>query len=224
MKRPVNKLSGIALWVSCLALLVLTASCGGANIGSPIQDDLNAGSEQPQLGEPPFDPALLPAEGETKGEAVEIIEEAVIIEEGKSASYTPGLPVWIPNGISLMNPQAYGWKGGNVKDIAGAPFVKLINAPGIVPQPEAWVRYDIRENQPGRLQTIMIMGTGTKLRVNLYKWNSAAWQNFGLYDLNNGPVMIQVPAEYVQNGHVYLKLREPYLGTSQINSIEVNVF
>ncbi len=222
MNRSVNKLSGIALWVSCLALMALIASCGSSNIGSPIQDDLDAPAG-PQLGEPPLDPSLLPAEG-TKGDAVEIIEEPVIVEEGKSASYTPGLPVWIPAGISVMNPQAYGWKGGNVKDLAGAPFVQLINAPGIVPQPEAWVRYDIRENVAGRLQTIMIMGTGTKLRVNLYKWNSAAWQNFGLYDLNNGPVMIQVPAEYVQNGHVYLKLREPYIGTSQINSIEVNVF
>lgn len=194
----------IGLWVSALALSLLAASCGAGNVGIPAEDEQNA---------QPLEQQLVP-DGQPD-----------IAEVGdKGVSYTPGLPVVVPAGVSFMNVEGYGWKYGLVTDGATAPYVKLTTNAGIVPQPQAWIRYDIQENVAGRLHTVRIYGVGTGMEVFMYNYNLAAWVSFGTYDLNNGSPNLAVPSACCSGGHTLLKLRQTNIGWTRVNQIKVDVF
>ncbi|MCC7477206.1 hypothetical protein IT575_02005 [bacterium] len=224
----------IALWVSCLALLALIASCGSSNIGSPIQDDLNAGSEQPQLGEPPFDPGLLPAEGETKGEAVEIIEEPVPIEEGKESSFLPGGFAWCYSGWNTLVDHHFNYtaRWGSVIETTVGPVktVHLRSSSTTI----AGVRYWFKKGPnalPGeRIRRLEFHGTGKNMQVHLYNFTTGAYDPYVTFNLDDAPMLgfwpyINVGPQHVDtSGRVVAEVRSKLLNYNKIVSIRTDVY
>src|SRR5690348_9731824 len=105
----------ISLWVSCLALGVLLASCSGM-AGSPIQGDLDAASNSSSDSlSSNNDAAQLPAISDLMGAAA----------GDKGVSYTPGLPCPLLAGTTFPSVLKYGWKYGNITEGALAPSVTL---------------------------------------------------------------------------------------------------
>lgn len=190
------------------ALALLAASCGAGNVGSPIQNDLNATSieDDDQQAGLPGDINLDP--GQLQGG-----------EHG--VSYTPGLPCNLVAGPSFANILGYGWKNGVVTEGALAPSVTLTYAAGT---PMPWIAYDFRELVLGRLQTLKISGAGQSLAAYMYNWNTASWNYFGTYDLGMGPASLAVPMDCATNGDTFLILIQVKPGKSTITQIKANVF
>jgi hypothetical protein len=197
----------IGLWVSCLALMGLIASCGGQNIGSPIQDNPDA-------------PAYDGADNEQIGPLVEFAPPADEDGGDKGASYTPGLPAVIGAGLSFPSVLQYGWKGGLVTEGAAPDWVKLtMAAAGAKP---GWNIYGFQEGVAGRLQNIKVVGSGTGMKIELWNWRTGTWNSFGVYNL--GVANIPVKVEYAPNGMSYMRLSQTVVGTTRVDKIQTNVF
>jgi hypothetical protein len=198
-------------WVSCLALLILTASCSGM-AGSPIQGDLNANEQSVPVADDGALPGGLPAE--------------IAIEEGdKGVAYTPGLPCMIGAGVMTPSVVNYGWMGGYVTEAALAPAVTLhgysvTGAPGY-----SWIAYRFDEMVAGRLQNIKLQGSGKKLSAYLYNWNTPGWTLMGTYNLSAAtPANIPVNMPYAPNGSTYLILVQAPQAQTTITQVQTDVF
>jgi hypothetical protein len=199
------------MWVSCLALAGLLASCSG-NAGSPIQDNLDADyvSENP----PSYDSSELPA-----GLPDPLAEAAA---DGEHAvSFTPGAACLLGAGITFPSVLNYGWMGGLVTEGAAPDWVKLTHNAGAA---TPWIGYAYKEMVLGRLQNLKITGAGKGLSIYVYNFRTATWNYFGLHDLSLGPVNLPLAIEYAPNGMTYVILMEPGIGGSRIDKIQASVF
>ncbi|MCC7477204.1 hypothetical protein IT575_01995 [bacterium] len=208
------------LRVSCLALLALLASCSGQNIGSPIQDKLDAvpaveDHEASRKGNVEFEWKV------EKGESMEADLGLEASDGRRSVSFTPGLPVPLAAGAGFPNILGYGWKGGMVTEGAAPSWVKLTTTDKRKP---AWIRYHMQEAVAGRLLNLRIHGAGSGMQVHMYNWSTGTWNSFGMHNLSAGPANIPVAIQYAPNGMTYLRLSEPVVGSTRIDKIESWVF
>lgn len=217
-------------WVSCLALALLAASCSGM-AGSPIQEDnLDAAA-----GDGPMPQASDEREADSIGSFFDIftLEDGKgfsggmpaplgsLSQANKSASYTPGLPCVIPIGFSMPNIFEYGWMGGAVSESAAG--VQLTAAPGT--PPIAYTIYAFKEMDFGRLQTVIVHGSGKSLAVVMFNWNTFTWEYFGTHDLSMAtPAVIPVDDRHAPNGVTYFALIQLSPGQTLVDGIDTDVF
>jgi hypothetical protein len=218
------------LWVSSLALLVFSASCGTSNVGSPIpeNEDAYVQDNSPNQEELAADDGQGDGQGDGSFFDVFVLEEEddasedpEAVDEGdKGASYTPGAPLILAAGITNPSILGYGWKGGAVTEGAAPDWIKLTTT---VKGKPAWIGYQMKELVIGRLKNIKIIGAGSGMQVYMYNWRTATWNSFGIYNLSAGIANIPVAVEYAPNGVSFLMLVEPAIGGTRIDKIETTV-
>jgi hypothetical protein len=197
-------------WVSCLALAALAASCSG-QAGSPIQENLDA---QQQSAAGPYydieqDYMVLPG-----------TPDMVVEPQGRTASYTPGLPAMVGGGVSMPSPLQYGWKAGLVTDMGSQ--VHLLSTPS---SPLSWNAYAFKEMAPGALQQVVLKGFGVGLAVFAYDWNTTSWTFKGIHNLSAAaatPIPI-TPGE-APNGVTFMIMLQTAPAETFITGLETHVF
>ncbi len=205
----------IALWVSCLALMALIASCGGSNIGSPIQDDLNADNGG-ELAPPPYDPALDPdneAVEEEGDPAPPPFDPALIPDEElgippvdpgpdpgfnpqldeKAASYLPGGFAWCYSGVNTLvdNHFNYTSRWGSVIETVVGPVktVHLRSSSDTIAGIKYWFKKGPNVLPGERIRRLEFHGTGKQLQVHLYNFSTGAYDPYVTFNLDDAPML-----------------------------------
>lgn len=207
----------IALWVSCLALTGLLASCGAGNVGSPIQDDLNATA----AGSP----------GDSMDQAVPVVED----EAGnKDVSYLPGGFAWCYSGIAVkVNHHFFytdRWGDPRESSVGGVDTLHLRSSSTTV----AGVRYWFKRGPnvlPGeRIHRLEFHGTGKNMQVRLYNYDTGVYTAWTTFNLDDAPMLgywpfVNVAANQVDaNGRVICEVRSKLLSYNKLTSIRSDVY
>ena len=219
----------IALWVSCLALMALIASCGSSNIGSPIQDDLNAAPVDQHIGDAPLNPGMLADEVDTDG----IIKEPTIEEGSRESSYLPGGYAWCYGPYQMVNHHYnYTFFWGSVVEAPDGLGDKLaIRSPktstsGV----RYWFKKGAGEPTTTRIRRLQFEGFGTTLQVHLFNNATGAYDAWQTLNMDAGAAMgtwpsIAVGTQHINtSGRVVAEVRSPMGRYNEIYVINSQVF
>lgn len=204
----------ITLWVSCLALTALLASCGGNVSGSPIQDSLDAQQEAAAPGPLSAGPLAfdtLPAD-----------ELAA-----RESSYLPGGYAYCYGPYSMVNHHYnYNYYWGNVKEAPDGLGDKLsIRGGKTTPSGvRYWFTKGGGQAQSARIRRLYFQGYGTQLQVHLLNNSTGsydAWQTLNMNDAaahHFWPSLRVDPQHINSAGRVVAEVRSP---AGQVNELYV---
>jgi hypothetical protein len=210
--KQFSRLNMLVISISAALTSAYISSCGTelASLDPPQVDQPgSAGPEAETGGRIASDAAAVQSETELSNSRTK-----------RSVSYAPGEYCILVYGISWPNVLQYGDRGGDVSEGAGQNWVELSTD---TPTSKAWIQYYFSASEGAVLQNLRIFGSGTKLSVFMYNWNTLKYDFQGTFALSSGPIVPELTFPYKRYNQTYLRLVQEASAESRICEIRADV-